>query len=113
MNAVMDNRELLRQYVEHRSESAFTEIVSRHLNLVYATAFRLVGDSHLAQDVAQTVFIQRARRAGSIRKGNALPGWLYRATCGVAKDVIRGERRRRERERQAVTSAQLDTASET
>src|SRR5215216_6077969 len=58
VNVIMDDRELLRQYVGHRSEAAFTELVRRHLNLVYATALRLMGDSHLAKDVAQSVFIQ-------------------------------------------------------
>jgi RNA polymerase sigma factor (sigma-70 family) len=113
MNVVMDDdRELLRRYVENRSESAFTELVRRHLNLVYATALRVVGDSHMAQDVGQSVFIQLARKAASVRDGNALPGWLYRATCGIGKDTLRGERRRREREGEAVTRAELSSDPE-
>jgi RNA polymerase sigma factor (sigma-70 family) len=109
----MDDRELLRQYVENRSESAFSEIVRRHLNLVYATAFRLVGDSHTAQDIAQSVFIRLAIKATFIREGNALPGWLYRAACGIAKDTLRGERRRRDRESEAMTQAELDAPEST
>src|SRR5258708_5389795 len=108
MNVVVDDRELLRQYVEDRSESAFSEIVNRHLNLVHATALRLVGDSHKAEDVAQSVFILLARKATSIREGNALPGWLYRATCGVAKDILRVEHRRRERESAAMIEADIE-----
>jgi len=106
---VMDDRQLLRDYVERRSESAFAELVQRHLNLVYATALRVVRDPHAAQDVAQAVFIRLARNAATIREGNALPGWLYRAACGTAKDMVRGEQRRREREGEAVTRAELET----
>lgn len=59
-----DDRELLRQFVDGRAEAAFAELVRRHLGRVYAVALRQVaGDSHLAQDVAQLVFIALARKA--------------------------------------------------
>jgi len=104
----MDDRELLREYVEGKSPEAFAQLVQRHVNLVYATALRLVCEPHTAEDVAQTVFIHLAGKARSIRQGNALPGWLYRVTCGVAKDLLRTDRRRRERESEAVKRAELD-----
>jgi RNA polymerase sigma factor (sigma-70 family) len=106
---IMDDRELLRQYVAGGSHAAFAELVHRHINLVYAAALRLVREPQAAQDVAQTVFIQLARKAVSLREGNALAGWLYRATCGAAKDSLRTERRRRERESEAVKRADLET----
>jgi RNA polymerase sigma factor (sigma-70 family) len=104
----MDDRELLREYVDGQSQDAFAELVHRHINLVYATAFRIVHQPQSAEDVTQLVFIQLARKASLLREGNALAGWLYRATCGVAKDSLRAERRRRERENEAVKRAELE-----
>lgn len=49
----MEDHELLREYAERRTEVAFTELVSRHINLVYSTALRMVGEPQFAQDVAQ------------------------------------------------------------
>jgi RNA polymerase sigma factor (sigma-70 family) len=103
----MDDRELLRQYVETQSEQAFAQLVERHVNLVYATALRLVDEPQMAQDVAQSVFIQLARKAGTVRDGNALSGWLYRAACGTAKDALRSECRRRKREIEAMNRNEL------
>jgi DNA-directed RNA polymerase specialized sigma24 family protein len=58
---MMDDEQLLHAYARERSESAFGELVTRHIDFVYSTALRVVnGDSHLAQDVAQTVFIELA-----------------------------------------------------
>src|SRR5471032_3156989 len=41
INDLMDDQELLREYVERQSETAFAELVTRHINLVYATALRI------------------------------------------------------------------------
>ncbi|MEO6567511.1 MAG: sigma-70 family RNA polymerase sigma factor, partial [Opitutaceae bacterium] len=94
-----DDVELLRRYVENRSEGAFTELVQRQLNLVYSVALRQVGgDGHLAEDVVQVVFTALARKAESLVRRPVLGGWLYRATQFAAIDVVRAEQRRRRRE---------------
>jgi RNA polymerase sigma factor (sigma-70 family) len=98
-----DQRTLLAQYVENGSEQAFRELVTRYVDLVYSSAVRLVGgDTHLAQDVVQIVFADFARLSGTFSKDVMLGGWLHRRTCHVATTVMRGNRRRQHRERQAV-----------
>ena len=90
---------LLRRYAEQRSEPAFAELVQRRLGLVYAIALPQVGgDSHLAQDVAQKVFIELARNAASLLDRPTIGGWLHRVTHHIAVDLVRAERRRRMRE---------------
>ena len=98
-----DDQTLLRQFAQDRSEAAFAELVERHLKMVYATALRRVGESHLAQDVAQSVFIELARKPWSVRDPRALAGWLYRAACHTASNTLRTEGRRRQRENIAMS----------
>jgi hypothetical protein len=59
------------------------------------------------QDVTQTVFIDLARMARKLSSQVMLGGWLHRHTCFVAATVIRGERRRQSRERQAVENESI------
>lgn len=94
-----DDADLLRSYVEHRSDDAFTAIVDRHIGLVYSTALRRVGrDAHLAEDVTQTVFIDLARKAAGLRDRSSLGGWLYLSAKNVSAAVVRRESRRKLRE---------------
>ena len=107
-----DSQKLVADYVERGSEAAFRELVTRYVDLVYSTAFRLVDrDSHLAQDVSQTVFVDLARMARTLSNDVMLGGWLHRHTCFVAAKTMRGERRRQSRERQAVEMNALEEHS--
>ena len=87
---------LLLRFARERDEAAFAEIVRRHLGLVYAAALRQVGgDAHLAQDVAQLVFTDLARKVSALAARETLAGWLHTSTHHAAANVVRAERRRR------------------
>ncbi|HSU54162.1 MAG TPA: sigma-70 family RNA polymerase sigma factor, partial [Candidatus Dormibacteraeota bacterium] len=107
-------RELLRQYAGSGSDSAFSELVQRYINLVYSVAIRRVdGDAAMAQDITQTVFTQLAQKAKGLPANVMLGGWLHRHTCFAASTLLRGERRRHDREQQAVEMNMLNNSSET
>src|SRR5262245_15669739 len=98
-----DNQQLLAEYARSGSDTAFRELVTRYVDLVYSTAVRLVGgDTHLAKDVAQTVFLNLSNKAKTLPADVMLGGWLHRDTCFMAAKLMRTERRRQSRERQAV-----------
>lgn len=105
--------QLLSQYCETHSEPAFAELVSRHIDLVYAAALRIVGgDQHLAEDVTQMVFTDLARKAAALPRGIQLAGWLYRHTSFTAANTVRSERRRTAREQKAVAMSASDESSD-
>src|SRR5262245_61030781 len=108
----MEDLQLLREYAGDRSEKAFSELVHRHVDFVYSTALRLVNESQLAEDITQMVFIRLARKAGSLRGGTILTGWLYRTTQFIAQTMLRSDWRRRKRENLAMQVLELNRDSE-
>ncbi len=101
--------ELLRRYVEEDSEESFTELVQRHINSVHAIAMRRSnGDSHMAADVTQKVFISLARHAGELIRHPAIAGWLYTSTRNAVLDVLLSERRRLRREEEAMVMSEME-----
>ena len=106
--SMTSDAELLRQYAERDSQESFAELLSRHLDLVYSTALRQVsGEVQLAQDVAQTVFIDLARKAARLSRHPSLTGWLYTSAYFAGCKAARTEHRRRVREQEAQTMQEL------
>jgi uncharacterized protein (TIGR03435 family) len=105
-----DDHDLLAQYARgprENSEAAFTALAERHVNLVYSTALRSVGNSHAAQEIAQAVFIILANKAGQLSRHVVLSGWLYQTTRLTAANFLRGEIRRQQREQEAFMQSTL------
>ena len=96
----MTDLELLSQYAESRSETAFSELVQRHSHWIRSAAKRLVRDEHLADDVTQATFLALAQNAGRWRTGASFSSWLFRVVRYTAYSALRGERRRRHREQE-------------
>jgi RNA polymerase sigma factor (sigma-70 family) len=96
--------DLLGQHARDNSQDAFAVLVQRHVNLVYSAAHRQVRSPQLAEEIAQSVFTDLARNAGSLARGSAasspktLTPWLYAVTRRTAIDAIRKESRRQLRE---------------
>lgn len=93
---------LLRRYVAGDAP-AFRDLVQRFYPLVLSAALRRSGGQHaLAEDAAQMVFIDLAKRAPGLRADERLGGWLHQRAVRAARDLMRGEQRRREREEASV-----------
>ena len=107
-----DDIELVREYAHTNSEQAFAALVARHVDMVYSVALRLVGNTHLAEEITQTVFIILARKASSLREGTVLGGWLCQTTRYVAARAITMRRRRENKEQEAYMQSTTQTATE-
>ena len=67
--------------------------------MVLATCRQLLGNVHDAQDASQAAFLVLARKARSIRIGQAIGGWLHAVAVRIASKERVAAARRRARER--------------
>lgn len=76
-------RELVAR-AQQGDRAAFAALVRAHQHEVYTLARRLVGDSHLASDVAQETMIRAWKALPRFRGDAKLSTWLYRITVNTA-----------------------------
>lgn len=98
----MNGNDLLLEYRQTRSETAFAELLRRYASLVYSVARRRLASAALTEEVVQAVFIRLAHKPPPLESESELTAWLHRTTVHVAVDVWRSEARRRAREESAV-----------
>jgi RNA polymerase sigma factor (sigma-70 family) len=103
--------ELLARYTRQHAEDAFAELVRRHIGLVYSAALRQVRSPPLAEEVAQSAFIDLARQAARLKPDTILTAWLYQVTRRTAIDVVRREVSRQLREQIATEMNAMNTAA--
>ena len=122
-----DDMTLVREFAARQSEPAFAALVERHLSLVHSAAVRQTGDTHLAEEITQAVFIILARKAATLAGGwqrrlvgrlhprgdegvaaTSIAPWLYRTTRYAAADALKTRRRRHAREQEAYMQSTLN-----
>jgi len=96
-----DDMALVRAYAHGDSEAASTELVARHVNLVYSVALRQVREPRLTEKVTQAVFIILARKAAMLGDRTVVAGWLCLIARYASADALKQQRRRQRRESEA------------
>jgi RNA polymerase sigma-70 factor (ECF subfamily) len=109
----MHDHQLLCAYADG-DEGAFETLVEKHFRMVYTVAARQTDDSHLAEEIAQSVFLILSRKASGFSSKTSVPGWLLRTTRFVCWDAIKMRRRREHNERKLAVNLehQADTKTE-
>jgi RNA polymerase sigma factor (sigma-70 family) len=94
---VVPDRQLLEAFLARRDEAAFAELVRRHGPMVLNVCHGVLGHRHDAEDAFQATFLVLAQKASSIRRREAVAGWL----CGVAYHLARKEQAAASRRRRS------------
>lgn len=84
--------ELVRRFAGG-DEGAFTELMQRHEDRIFALAFRMTGNRSDALDATQETFIAAYRRISAFRGESAFSTWLYRIGINACRDLLRSRAR--------------------
>ncbi len=79
--------QLLARFVLSYDESAFKILVERYTPIVIGVCYRVLENSHDAEEASQSTFLTLSRKAASIRKKESLGGWLYRVAYRTALEM--------------------------
>src|SRR5580692_6184151 len=81
-----------------RASTGFEDFFRTEYPIVVRIALRIVRDTHLAQDVAQDVFIAAQQRFPEPLGSDHARAWVMVATTHASFNAVRSSRRRRDRQ---------------
>jgi RNA polymerase sigma factor (sigma-70 family) len=106
MYGMTNDIELLERHRTGDSDAAFADLVRRHVGWIHGVAARRLRDSHIADDVAQAVFILLHRKSPRFASDRSLVAWLHRAAWYATEVAARQQRRRQRHETEAAVVRQ-------
>lgn len=89
----MDERELIER-ARAGDREAMGTLYETHARRVYTVVRRLVGDEHLAEDLAQEAWIRAFEKLDLFRGDSAFGTWIYRLATNVALNRLRRSSKR-------------------
>ena len=92
-------------------ERAWEEIVRRHWRLVFSVAYKFVGTSELAEDLAQDVFLKLFKSLDTFDRRANFQTWLISVSRNLCIDHYRSVRKERETMARDVDPADLAPAA--
>ncbi|MER6512800.1 RNA polymerase sigma factor SigM [Nonomuraea sp. NPDC048881] len=88
---------------------AFSEIVKRHRDRMWAVALRTLGDPDEAADAVQDAFVSAYRKAASFRGEAAVTTWLHRIVVNACLDRMRRKSVRPVADDELIEAAERDS----
>ncbi|MFI7423618.1 RNA polymerase sigma factor SigM [Nonomuraea sp. NPDC049684] len=88
---------------------AFSEIVKRHRDRMWAVALRTLGDPDEAADAVQDAFVSAYRKASSFRGEAAVTTWLHRIVVNACLDRMRRKSVRPVADDELIEAAERDS----
>jgi RNA polymerase sigma factor (sigma-70 family) len=87
---MLEDRSLVRR-LNRGSRQALRRIYEKYKEDLFTISVSLIGDTHLAEDCLQDVFVHLAEAAGTIRVRSNLKAYLAGAVVNRARDHLRRE----------------------
>jgi RNA polymerase sigma factor (sigma-70 family) len=94
VTTVMDDAELAARFATGDADTVRV-VYQTHGRLVFAIAYKVLGDSALAEEATQQTFVKAWSAAANYDPNRPLAAWLTTIARNVAIDVYRRERRHR------------------
>jgi RNA polymerase sigma factor (sigma-70 family) len=98
-DVALTDAQLLERWIVQHDPAAFELILWRHGPMVLNTCRRLLPRREDVEDAFQATFLVFVRKAGSIRRREALAAWLHRVACRIAGRTRAANVRRAGREK--------------
>lgn len=93
MGNLPDDEAALIRAAQRGSLESFNSLVLRYQDAVFTTAYRIMGETQIAADIAQDAFITAYRQIGTFR-GGVFRAWLLRIAANRCYDELRRYKRR-------------------
>ena len=85
----LKDEDLIRFFIDKTDEEAFNELVNRHGEKIYRTAYRITRDHNAAEDVLQNVFIILFEKLKNFRHESKFTTWLFRVASNASYMYLR------------------------
>ena len=93
------DKELLHDFARGGCEESFNVFLQRHKLTLFNIAYRVLYDSHGAEDVVQEAFIQLAAQKAKLANVQSPRSWLCAIALNLSLDMQKSMRRRKRREK--------------
>jgi RNA polymerase sigma factor (sigma-70 family) len=104
----LSDGQLLDRFLHERDDTAFEVLVWRHGPMVLGVARRVLHHLEDAEDILQATFLSLVRQAGSIRRREAISGWLYQVAYRLA---LRARQQKKKRSQGQVVLSEVTAAA--
>jgi len=85
----------LAQLARNGDRIAFRQLVDHYQNKIYHLAYRMLGNTHEAEDVVQETFLRVYKNLVRYDPAQKFSTWIYRIGTNLCIDILRKRKRKR------------------